>query len=95
MRCAFYFFRLDRAPFLHAHIPFPKPDPPRRQSPKPVDIQFDSYPDFWCTTRIITEAIFYILLLSYKNSLCAYYERPVAAANDDGNPPTITLESLR
>lgn len=75
-------------------FPFSKADSTRRQSLKLADLQYDSHLDFWRTARVIAEAIFYILLLSYERSLRAYYERSVAKTRATGKPRTSTPEWL-
>lgn len=67
-------------------FPFSKADSTRLQSLKLADVQYDSHLDFWRTARVIVEAIFYILLLTYERSLRAYYERSVARTSATSMP---------
>lgn len=73
-------------------FPFSKAGSTRRQSLNLADLQYDSDLDFWRSARVIAEAIFYILLLSYERCLRAYYERSVAKTSTTGKPHTSTPE---
>lgn len=71
-------------------FPFYKANSQCHQSLKLADPQLKGHLDFWRTARIITEAIFYVLLLSYEHSLRACYERTVSRAIHGGRSRTST-----
>lgn len=91
----FQFFRYDqnRTPYIARGVfPFSKAGSTHGQSLKLADLQSDSHLDFWRTARIIAEAIFYILLLSYERALQAYYNRSMETAQADGKTRASTPE---
>lgn len=92
---AFHFFRYDRAAthlIGRGIFTLPRTNSTGQDCLKLANLQSDSHLDFWRSVRVISEAIFYVLLLSYKNSLHAYHERFAASAKETDKSRTMTLE---